>query len=111
MLVGAGVAAGAAIAAVDNFGSRGEVSPIVVVLLLLAATAAFGFFWGLRGWAAAATAWLCVPSSHLLKHVLGLPDTLHPNTYVSILMLAAFSLVVSAAGIASGALLRRAVEA
>jgi len=31
---------------------------------------------------------------HFVKHVLGLPDTLHPNTYGSILMLAVFSLVV-----------------
>jgi len=45
--------------------------------------------------------------AHLVKHVLGLPDTLHPNTYTSILYLAAFTLVVATVGTGSGVLLRR----
>jgi hypothetical protein len=99
--LGAGLAAGAATVWVDNFAFQGEVSPIVIVAMLLAATASAGAIWGRRGWVAAAAAWACVPLAHLVKHELGLPDTLQPNTYASILYLAAFTLVVSAIGSAS----------
>jgi hypothetical protein len=107
MRIGIGVAAGGAIAAVDNLVSGGEVSPIVVVALLLAATAAAGAAWGRSGRVAAAAAWVCVPAAHLVKHILGLPDTLQPNTYGSIAMLAAFTLAVAAIGAGSGVWLRR----
>ena len=80
-----GLAAGIAVAWVDNFAFEGEVSPIVIVVMLLAATATMTAVWGRHRWAAAAAAWLSVPLAHLIKHVLGLPDTLHPNTYTSIL--------------------------
>ena len=103
----AGLFAGAAIAAVDNVANGGEVSPIVIVALLLAATGMAGALWGWRGWVAAFFTVACVPSAHLAKHLLGLPDTLHPNTYASILKLAAFTLAVAFVGLASGALLRR----
>jgi hypothetical protein len=45
--------------------------------------------------------------AHVVKHVLGLPDTLHPNTYVSILYLAAFTLVVATVGTGCGVLAHR----
>jgi hypothetical protein len=45
----------------------------------------------------------------LTKRILSLPDTLHPNTYTSILMLAVFSLAVVAAGTGCGLLIRRLV--
>lgn len=40
--LGTGLAAGLAIAAADNFASGGDVSPIVIVAMLLAVTAAGG---------------------------------------------------------------------
>ncbi len=43
----------------------------------------------------------------VVKHVLDLPDTLHPNTYASILYLAAFTLVVATVGTGCGVLVRR----
>ena len=107
MRLGAGLAAGAAIVYVDNFAFEGEVSPIIIVAMLLAATATAGAIWGRRGWVTAAAAWACVPLAHLVKHVLGLPDTLQPNTYASILVLAAFSLVVATAGTGCGVLVHR----
>ena len=107
--LGVGLAAGAATATVDNVAFGGEVSPIVVVALLLAITATAGAVWGRRGWIPAAVAWSCVPLAHLVKHVLGLPDTLHPNTYASIGTLAAFSLAVAAAGTGGGLWVRRLV--
>jgi hypothetical protein len=104
--VGFGLAAGVVIAAVDNLAFHGEVSPTVIVALLLIATATAGCIWGRRGFPAALTTGLCVPLSHVIEHVLGLPDTLQPNTYASILMLAAFTLVTSTIGIGCGVLLR-----
>ena len=83
--LGVGLAAGAAIVYVDNWAFEGEVSPIIIVALLLAATATAGALWGGSGWVAAAVTWVCVPLAHVAKRVLELPDTLHPNTYLSIL--------------------------
>jgi hypothetical protein len=102
-----GLAAGAIIACVDNFAFGGEVSPMVIVILLLATTAMAGIVWGGRGWLPALSAWACVPLVHLVKHVLGLPDTIQPNTYNSILLLAAFTLGVALVGIGCGLSFRR----
>jgi len=107
MRLGVGLVAGAAIVYVDNFAFEGEVSPIIIVAMLLAATATAAAIWGRRGWVTGAVAWVCVPLAHVVKHVLGLPDTLHPNTYTSIVYLAAFSLVVAATGTGCGVLVRR----
>jgi hypothetical protein len=106
-LLSVGLAAGAAIASVDNRAFAGEVSPLVIVALLLAATAAVAAVWGRGGWIAAAVIWACVPAAHLVKHVLGLPDTLHPNTSSSILYLAALTLAVAEVGAGCGVLVRR----
>lgn len=106
VLVGVGLAAGAGIAAVDNLAFSGEVSPTVVVAMLFAASAAAGALWPRHGWVAAATSWACVPLAHVVKHVLGQPDTLHPNTCGSILLLAVVSLVVVAIGTGCGILVR-----
>lgn len=103
----AGLGTGTAIAAVDSFAFGGEVSPIVIVILLVATTATFGGIWGRGGWTATVATWLCLPLAHVVKHVLGLPDTLHPNTYTSILMLTAFTLVATAIGTEAGVLLNR----
>jgi hypothetical protein len=103
----AGLVSGAAIVFVDNWAFGGEVSPIVIVGLLLAVTVMAGAVWGRSGWIAAAVTWACVPLAHVIKHVLGLPDTLHPNTYTSILYLAAFTLVVATFGTGCGVLARR----
>ena len=110
VLIGLGVASGMAIAAVDNLTFEGEVSPIIIVGMLFAVTATSGVTWDWRGWFVTAAAWVCVPLTHLVKHVLGLKDTLHPNTYPSILKLAAFTFVVSAVGIGCGVLLRRLIR-
>jgi hypothetical protein len=105
--LGVGLVAGAAIVYVDNFAFEGEVSPILIIALLLVATAMAGAMWGRSGWIAAAVTWVCIPVVHAFKHVLGLPDTLHPNTYTSILLLAAFTLVVATVGTGCGVLVRR----
>jgi hypothetical protein len=104
-----GLAAGIAVAGVDNFAFEGEVSPIVIVVMLLAAATTAVGIWGRRCWITAAGVWMCLPLAHVVKHVLGLPDTLHPNTYASIAMLAAFTFVVTLLGTGAGMLIHRGV--
>jgi hypothetical protein len=100
--VGIGVIVGAGIAAVDNFAFGGEVSPIVIVGMLLVFAAAVGMIWGGRAAVAAAMAWVWVPMAHVLKHLMRLPDTIHPNNYASLLKLGAFTFVVTAIGLGFG---------
>jgi hypothetical protein len=102
----AGAVAGGLIVYIDNFAFAGEVSPVVVIGLLFVVTFAAGEMWGLRGWDAALVAAACVPLAHIAKHLLNLPDTLHPNTYGSILSLAAVCVLVSAVGLGCGAAVR-----
>lgn len=106
-LIGVGLTAGLGLSAIDNFAFQGEVSPIMIVVLLLIVTVLSGANYAWRGWFIALSAWFCLPLAHIVKHVLGLPDTLQPNTYASILMLALFTLAVAAIGITSGIFLRR----
>jgi hypothetical protein len=107
MRFGAGLLAGAVIVCVDNFAFEGEVSPIIIVAMLIAVSAIAAAIWGARGWVPVGVAWAGVPLAHLAKHALGLPDTLHPNTYTSILYLAAFTLCVATIGAGFGLLARR----
>ncbi len=102
-----GLIAGAVIVFIDNFAFQGEVSPIVIVIMLLVSTITVGAIWKWHAWITAITLWICVPMAHVVKHLLGLPDTLHPNTYTSILMLAVFTFVVSAIGFLFGTLINR----
>jgi hypothetical protein len=107
LLLGIGFVIGTVIAAVDNLAFHGEASPIIIVAMLLATTSLLGWIFGWRGWPASAMVWVCVPLTHLIKHILGLPDTLHPNTYASILMLAVFTFVIAAFGSSCGFILHR----
>ncbi len=107
MILGLAIAFGVAIAAVDNLALAGEVSPVVVVGMLLVATAIVGMLGSQRPWLPALAVWVWIPLAHLVKHVLGMRDTLQPNTYASITMLAAFSLIVALVGMACGGLIRR----
>ena len=102
-----GLIAGAVIVFIDNFAFQGEVSPIVIVIMLLVSTVTAGAIWKWHAWITAVTIWICVPMAHVVKHLLGLPDTLHPNTYTSILMLAIFTFVISAIGFLFGTLINR----
>ena len=108
--VGIGFVVGALIAAVDNLAFAGEVSPIAIFALLLIAGAAAGSLWGAQGWTAALAIWICVPAAHLIKHALGMADTIQPNTYASILLLAAVTLAVTLLGAAGGVLGHRSAS-
>ena len=97
-----GLAAGLAIAWVDNVAFEGEVSPALIVVMLFIAGFIATAVWGRQGWLSAAAIWVCVPAAHLAKHILGMSDTLHPNTYASIAKLAGFSLFITAFAAAAG---------
>jgi len=102
-----GLIVGASIASVDNFAFGGEASPIVIVGMLFLFAALSGLIWRARAALPLAIAWICLPMAHVLKHLLHLPDTLHPNTYASILKLGAFTLLVAAIGLGLGIASRR----
>lgn len=104
LLLHAGHFIGSALLAfdVDNVLSEGEVSPIVIVAMLFATSAASAAVWGKRAWETGLLTWAWLPGAHLAKRALGLPDTLQPNTYASMMLLAAFSFVIMAAGLAIG---------
>jgi len=108
--IAVGLIAGAGVAAVDNFAFGGEISPIVIVAMLLIVAGAFGTIWGVRAAVVAAIVWAWLPMAHVAKHVFRLPDTLHPNTYASILKLAVFSFVVAAIGFGLGLIMHRLVH-
>jgi hypothetical protein len=108
--LGVGFIIGALIAAVDNFAFAGEISPIAIFALLLIAGAAAGSLWGARGWAPALAIWVCVPATHLIKHTLGMADTIQPNSYASILLLAGVTLAVTLLGAGGGVLGHRSAS-
>ena len=97
-----GVIVGAGIALVDNVAFGGEASPILIVAMLLVSASTAGIFWGTRAVLPAALVWVPLPAVHLLKHVFAMPDTIHPNTYASILKLGVFSFAVTATGLSFG---------
>jgi hypothetical protein len=105
--LGVGIVSGAAIVYIDNCAFEGEASPIIIVAMLLVVTALAGAWWGRGGWVSAAITWAFIPLAHIVKHVFGLPDTLNPNTYASILFLGAFTLVVATCGTGCGVLLHK----
>jgi hypothetical protein len=56
-------------------------------------------------WALLVGPWVAV--AHLVRHALGLPDSVHPNTYTTILLLVPVSLAVCLLGAYGGSLLAR----
>jgi len=101
-----GLIAGAVIAWVDNYTMGGEVTPIVIVFLLLIAAAFAGVIWKYRCWSASILIWIFNPLVHFIKHYFGWQDTIQPNTYPSILKLAIFTAVITAIGSFAGIFIR-----
>lgn len=103
-----GLAAGVTVAAIETAGG-GAVRPVAVVALVIAAAFGVGLRWGWAGWLGALAVALPVPGLHLGKHVLGLPDTIQPNTYDALVMMTLFHVALAGAGLAAGAVLGAAL--
>ena len=102
-----GLLIGAGLVYLDGYAFGGETSPIVTIGCLLVATAGLSLTWGTGAWVAASIAWVLLPLGHVVKRVLGIPDTIQPNTYISIAGLAAVTLVAAIVGGGVGLLTRR----
>lgn len=106
-----GLAAGLVVAAVDLYAAGGRVPPVVIVALQIAASGAVGGLWGWLAWPGALAVAAPQPAVHVIRHALGWPDAISPNTWDAIGMMALFALAVAGAGFAAGAVLRAAVAA
>ncbi len=98
---------GLLIAALDTAAPFGDDSSKLTILLWLMAGGSLGFVMPSRPWRWAMLVGPWLPLTHLLAHVLGLPDSIHPNTYATILTLVPVSLAVCSVGAYGGALTRR----
>lgn len=105
----AGLVAGLAISAVELYAAGGHVPPVVIVALQIAASAAIGGLWGWSAWPGAIAVAAPMPAVHAIRHALGWPDTISPNTWDAIVMMALFAVAVAGAGFAAGAVLRAAI--
>lgn len=83
--------------------------PVVIVALQILASGTIGGLAGWPAWPAAIAVASPLPAVHAIRHALGWPDTISPNTWDSIGMMALFALAVAGAGFAAGAVLRVAI--
>jgi hypothetical protein len=102
-----GLLIGAGLFYLDGYAFGGEVSPIVTIGCVLFAIAGLSLTWGMSSWIAASITWVMLPLGHVVKHALGIPDTIQPNTYLSIAGLAVVTLAAAIVGGAVGMLIRR----
>lgn len=86
--------------------SRSDDAAIVIIALWILAGGVLGAMGPFKPWRWALVVALGVPTVHLIRHVLGLPDNMHPNTYLSILLISGIALCATLAGAYSGAFVR-----
>jgi hypothetical protein len=110
VLYGLGILLGLLTASLDVVAPWGDDSAKVILLFWVLSCGALGFLRPRRAWRWAVVVALWVPLAHLLLHALGRPDSIHPNTYGTILLLVPLSLVVCFAGAYGGAVLRHATQ-
>jgi hypothetical protein len=102
-----GVLSGLLVAWLDVRAPWGDDSAKVVLLLWVAVTGPLGYLRPRRPWRWALVVGPWLPLTHLARHVLGMPDMIHPNTYATILLLFPVSVAACSLGAYGGALLRR----
>jgi hypothetical protein len=102
-----GLLIGAVLVYLDGYAFSGETGPIVTIGCLLVATVSLSLTWSTGAWVAASIAWVMLPLGHVIKHSLGIPDTIQPNTYISIAGLAAVTLIAATLGGGLGLLIRQ----
>ena len=85
---------------------KSDDAPMVILALWILAGGALGIMGPFKPWRWAVVVALGVPAIHLIRHALGLPDNIHPNTYVSILLVGVVGLCAVLAGAYGGAFAR-----
>jgi hypothetical protein len=96
-------------AAVDKAAPFGDDSSMLTVLLWLLFSGVMGFSVPRRPWRWALVLGPWTALLHLVVHALGLADSIHPNTYATILILVPVSLAACCLGAYGGAMARRLV--
>ena len=109
-LILTGIVAGLIISAVDNLAYSGIANPFVVVAMLLAVTGVAGIVFTKRGLIVVFAAWVCNPLVHAVKHIFNSSGSLHPETWLYILMLAIYTLVISLFGWGLGLLIQKLMK-
>jgi hypothetical protein len=99
---------GLVIAALDRAAPFGDDSAKLTLLLWLLASGLLGFARPRRPWLWAVLIGPWLSLTNLVRHVLGLPGSVHPDSYRTILLLLPLSLAVCSLGAYGGALARRA---
>ena len=103
----AAIILGLAIACGDLFADRGEISPAVVLFLLLIAGAIVGAIHGRFSLVLAVLTAISLPGIHLALHLAGRKTTLQPDTVTSILMVGVVAVCAATIGVLIGAAARR----
>jgi hypothetical protein len=106
----AAVIIGLIISAVDNYAFGGEITPMVVILLLLLSTSGMSVIVNAKAYLISIIIWFFLPAVHLIKHIFGLSDTIEPNTYQSILLLALVTFLICQIGFLVGRGIRKAIN-
>ena len=108
MVIASGL--GLLIAALDRASLFGDDSAQFTLFLWLLSSGLLGFVRPLRPWLWAALIGPWLSLTNLVLHVLGLPGSIHPDTYTTILILLPLSLAVCSLGAYGGASVRRALR-
>ena len=98
---------GLIIVCVDLFADRGEISPAVVLALLLSAGAIVGAIHKRFSVLLAVLTAVSLPGIHLALHLAGRKTTLQPDTVTSILMVGVVAVCAATIGVLIGAAARR----
>jgi len=106
-LYGLSIVLGLLTAVADVAAPWGDDTAKVILLLLVAFASLVGFLRPIRPWCWAILIGIWLPLIHLVRHAFGLTDPSHPNTYLSIFILALISLAACLLGAYGGAFVRR----
>jgi len=106
----AAIVIGLFISALDNYAFEGEISPIFIIMLLFLFSSGMALIINTEAYILSIIIWVFLPAVHFIKHLLGLSDSIQPNTYESILLLALVTFAVSQVGFMVGCTIRKTVD-
>jgi hypothetical protein len=98
------------ISALDNCAFGGEISPVIVIMLLFLFCAGMAFIVNTYAYLISIIIWIFLPLVHFINHLLGFTDSIQPNTYQSIFLLALVTFAVSQIGFVVGRIIRKTAD-